>query len=396
MKRKVAIFGGGPSALILSCMLDSAIFDVTVYEKNKACGRKFLVAGKGGFNLTFWEPMQAFKEKYLPKSFMDRALHHFSNEDLRSWLSDLGVETFVGTSRRVFPLKGTKPIQVLEAILQKAVSKGVKIECNKEWKGWSNEGHPLVGEEEVVSDYNVFCMGGATWPKTGSIGDWSKYMLDKGISILPFEPSNCAFSVDWPKHLLDEVEGSPLKNISISCENKEKKGEVVITQFGLEGNAIYALSDNIRRAVKEEGRATIMIDLKPIFSVEDILQKKTNSRSKNISEFLKRDLKLDRTARILLKACTTKQEFVDMELLAKKIKSLEIEITGMGRLEEAISSVGGVDTVELTEEYELKKMPNSFCIGEMVDWDAPTGGYLLQGCFSMGALLAFALNQRHT
>ena len=395
MKKEVAIFGGGPSSLALASFLDPSLFKVTIYEQNKTCGRKFLVAGKGGFNLTYSEPPDDFKRRYLPTSFLDKALNHFTNEDFRSWLADLGVETFVGTSNRVFPIKGIKPIEVLDAILKDVKSKGVEIKYQMKWDGWSDSGFPLVNEKtEVKANYYVYAFGGGSWKITGSTGEWAHHFLERGIDINEFDPSNCAFEVDWSDKILAILEGMPLKNIAVSCGGQIQKGELVITRFGLEGNGIYALSNKIRKQLDFSGKALIFIDLKPMFSSEDIKSKLRKSSSKNTTEFLKKDLNLSKVKIQFIKNLTTKEEFINREKLIGMIKNLPINILGTAPIDEAISTVGGLPVVELKQYFELKNLKNSFCIGEMVDWDAPTGGYLLQGCFSMGVLLADRLNEK--
>ena len=393
MKKKIAIFGGGPASLALASFLDADQFQITIYEQNKTCGRKFLVAGKGGFNLSHAEPMDQFIKRYIPSSFLDGALGHFTNTDLRTWLSNLGIETFVGSSNRVFPVKGIKPIQVLDAILKDIETRGVDIKYGMKWGGWSSAGYPIVNDDvEVKADYYIYGFGGGSWKVTGSTGLWTSHFATKNIGINDFEPSNCAFGVDWPEQLLEVAEGKPLKNIAVSCNGKVQKGELVVTQFGLEGNAIYALSDKIRNQLHEHKSAEVTIDFKPMFTVADIQLKLAHSKSKNSTEFLKKDLKLSKVQIKILKHLTSKDQFVDKQRLVELVKCLPIPIVDLAPIDEAISTIGGVRVEELTDVFELKNMGDSFCIGEMVDWDAPTGGYLLQGCFSMGVYLADHLN----
>ena len=393
MKKTIAIFGGGPASLILASFLDPALFHVTIYEQNKTCGRKFLVAGKGGFNLTHAEPLETLKSRYIPHTLLEDALNHFTNEDLRSWLSKLGIETFVGSSNRIFPVKGIKPIQVLDAILQHILAKGVEIEYQMKWEGWSDKGVPIVNQEiEVKADYVVFAFGGASWKITGSTGGWAVPFRNEGITVNDFEPSNCAFQVNWPVQFLESAEGKPLKNIAVECEGKVQKGELVVTEFGLEGNAIYALSDNIRKLLGTKGKTEILLDFKPTISEEDLRSKVVHSKSRNSTDILKRDLNLSKVQIQLIKHLTSKEDFINREQLVEIVKKLSITVDGTAPIDEAISTIGGVNRQELTDHFEIKKMPKSFCIGEMVDWDAPTGGYLLQGCFSMGVFLADCLN----
>jgi uncharacterized flavoprotein (TIGR03862 family) len=393
MKKSIAIFGGGPAALMMASFLDPERFNVTIYEQNKTCGRKFLVAGKGGFNLTHSEPLESLIKRYIPQTFLGDALNHFTNEDLRTWLNKLGIETFIGSSKRVFPVKGIKPIVVLDAIIGNLKERGVNFQYQKKWSGWSAKGKPTLEDGEVVNaDFVVFGFGGGSWKVTGSTGSWAKQFESKGISLNEFEPSNCAFKVDWSKELLEKIEGKPIKNIAVSCGNMSQKGELVATNFGLEGNAIYALSHNIRESLNQNGSADISIDFKPMLSLLDLQNKVEQSKTKKNTDLLKNDLNLSNVQVALIKNQTSKEEFLDRQLLIEKIKNASLTIVGTAPIDEAISTVGGVKREELTDHFELNKMIGTFCIGEMVDWDAPTGGYLLQGCFSMGAYLANFLN----
>ncbi|MEM9548248.1 MAG: TIGR03862 family flavoprotein [Bacteroidota bacterium] len=393
MKKSVAIFGSGPASLAFASFLNPIAFDVTIYEKNKACGRKFLVAGKGGFNLTFSEPMDQFKKRYIPNAFLEGPLDHFSNTDFQDWLKTIGIETFVGSSKRVFPIKGIKPIQVLDAILGHIRSNGVEVHYNQEWTGWSNTGLPLINDEiEIHADYYVYALGGASWKITGSTGDWAEKFRSRNIAVNTFLPSNCAFEVEWPDHFLDYAEGMPLKNIALSCGGKIQKGELVITRFGLEGNAIYALSHSIREELGANGKAYVSIDFKPMFTMDEIEHRLRNTRSKNHTEFLRRDVKLRKIAIQMLKNLLPKEKFTDESSLIESIKGFPIWVVGSAPIDEAISTAGGVSREELTPQFELKKMKNHFCVGEMVDWDTRTGGYLLQGCFRMGVFLASWFN----
>ncbi len=394
MKKTVAIFGGGTSSLALASFLDPDLFKITLYEKNRTCGRKFLVAGKGGFNLTYFEPMDRFKNRYIPTSFLEEALNNFTNNDLRNWLSGLGIDTYVGSSNRVFPIKGIKPIQVLDVILNHIESKGVDIKYQMKWDGWSSSGLPLVNEDiEIKADYYAYAFGGASWKITGSTGEWAEHFRVKGVEVNDFEASNCAFKVGWASQFIELAEGKPLKNIAVMCEDKVQKGELVITCFGLEGNAIYVLSNNIRRQLKEKGSAEVSIDFKPMFSKEDLKLKSLKSKSGNNTEFLKKDLNLNKIQIQMIKYLTSKEVFINRDRLIEVVKNMPIEIVGMAPIDEAISTVGGVRREALTEVFELKRVRGSFSIGEMADWDAPTGGYLLQGCFSMGVFLADHLNK---
>lgn len=396
MKKNIAIIGSGPSALMLAAMLDNTKFEVNIYERNFAVARKFLVAGDGGFNLTHSESIEAFIESYTPQSFLKNALLNFTNTDFRNWLSSIGIDTYVGTSKRVFPVKGIKPIDVLTKILNVLKTKKVNIHTQHTWIGWSTDGALIFennGSQQMVkSDITVFALGGSSWSKTGSDGSWTTLFSEKGITINKFQASNCACQVNWEKQFIEKHHGASLKNISIVCEDKKRNGEVVLTKFGLEGGAVYALSPFIRKQLNEQGKAIIYIDLKPSWDEQEILNRLSDRGNRSISKLLVDKLNLNEVQIALLKANLSKEEFMDIPLLAKKIKAVPITLTGFAPIDEAISTVGGIALDEVDEHFQLNKMPNNYCIGEMLDWDAPTGGYLLQACFSMGNELAKGLN----
>ena len=399
MRKTVSIVGGGAAALMLACELDFTKFDVTLYEKNKQLARKFLVAGDGGFNLTHSENEAKFISRYTPSFFLQSAFTHFSNTHFIYWLKQLGVETFVGTSGRIFPLKGIKPIDVLDAFLQRIKKNNVHLKTSHEWIGFSKEKNLLFKNLqtviEVKSDLVIFCLGGGSWSVTGSNATWMNGFRELSILCHPFEASNCAFKVNWPKNFIENVSGKALKNIKISCENKVHAGEVVITNFGLEGSGIYPFSPEIRSQLKKEGQAKIIIDLKPDLSADIILQKlEVINDKKNLSERLKHHLHFSETQIKLLKAFLSKEDFLNTKQLIASIKQFEITIAGLAEVEESISTVGGIDLTEINEKFELKKLPHHYCIGEMLNYDAPTGGYLLQSCFSMAHFLATNLNQQ--
>jgi len=393
VKKSIAIIGGGPSALLFASKVDTKKYAVTIYEKNKTLGRKFLVAGKGGFNITHSEDIEFLKNRYLPSDFLTSSLTYFTNTDLRNWLEEIGIPTFIGSSKRVYPLQEIKPIAVLDAIKDSIHSNNVTIEYGHNWTGW-NSLNELTFENNapINPDYVIFALGGSSWKITGSDGTWTSYFNTRKITTLPFQASNCAFKINWNKEFLEKNEGQPLKNIQIKCENKYQKGEVVITKFGIEGNAVYALSPEIRAQLNQKEKALIHIDLKPTLTTENIIKKLTNSKHKNTSKILKQDLKLSPVMLGLVKDATSKETFSDFQFLGLLLKKVPLEISGLAPIDEAISTVGGVSTNSLKPNFELKELPNHFCIGEMVNWDAPTGGYLLQGCFSMGAYLANLFN----
>jgi uncharacterized flavoprotein (TIGR03862 family) len=393
VKKSVSIIGGGPAALLLAVFLDCQKFKVTIYEKNKALGRKFMVAGKGGFNLTHSEPIGELIARYTPPHFLQQALTDFDNHDFRNWIDSIGVPTYIGSSKRVYPESGIKPIAVLNAILAVLDKQNVEIKYKQTWTGWNDNDDLIFNSDTAIqSDYTIFALGGSSWKVTGSDGTWLDLFKNQGIDINPFEASNCAYQVEWPEDFILEHEGSPLKNIAIGCLNKKQKGEVVITRFGLEGNAIYALSPQIREELENQQKATVFLDLKPTLTYDDLLQKIKKSNLKKTSEMLLKEVKLTPAQIGLLKKYLNKETYLNHELLAQNIKKLSIEIIGSALINDAISTTGGIELNAVDTNFQLKKLKNQYCIGEMLDWDAPTGGYLLQACFSMGMHLARHLN----
>ncbi|MDE0774616.1 MAG: NAD(P)-dependent oxidoreductase [Ulvibacter sp.] len=391
-KKKISIIGGGPSAFLLACFLDPEKFSVTIYEKNKTFGRKFLVAGKGGFNLTHSETTQELINRYTPTGFLDKALQNFTNTDFRNWLDTIAIPTYIGSSKRVYPKQGIKPIEVLNAIAKTLKEKGVTIKYEHTFSGWNNTDEPLLNKVAIKTDYTIFCLGGASWKITGSDGKWLDSFSEKGIKTKIFQGSNCGYKINWNKDFIKKHEGTPLKNITISCDTRLQKGEAVITTFGLEGNAIYGLSPQIRAQLAANLKAAIYIDFKPSLSIENLYAKMQVSGYKNTSQILKKEIKLSAAQIDLLKAYVSKEEYLNKEILAKKIKSFPLEILNTASIDESISTVGGIDLSAISQNFELEKLANQFCIGEMLDWDAPTGGYLLQGCVSTGVWLAKYLN----
>ncbi len=394
MKKKISIIGGGAAALSLAAFLDSTQFDITIYEQNKSLGRKFLVAGKGGFNLTHSEPIDNFIQRYTPDDFLKNALLYFDNEQLRKWLENIGIPTFIGSSKRVYPVKGIKPIQVLAAIKAVLEKNNITIKYEHQWIGWGDNGELIFNKQaNIKTDYTIFALGGASWKVTGSDGNWLTVFNEKGIPIRPFQAANCAYQIKWPSYFIENNEGKPLKNITISCKDKTQKGEAVITQFGLEGNAIYALSPQIQTQLNTSKEATVYLDLKPSLTKAIILQRLQNSKVK-ITDTLRKTLNLSSLQINLLKSQLNKTEFLDLKSLTTNIKQLSLKIIAAAPLDEAISTTGGVDLGAVNIHYELKNLKKHYCIGEMLDWNVPTGGYLLQACFSMGAYLAHYLNHQ--
>lgn len=396
-KKSIAIIGGGASALILASRLNTEKYDVTIYEKNAALGRKFLVAGKGGFNLTHSEEEQSFIKRYTPSSFIEPFFKSFTNIDFRNWLATIGIETYVGTSKRVFPENGVKPIEVLKAIEQEIKKNNVAIKYHHTWSGFKD--NDLLFENSnnskiIKADITIFALGGASWKITGSDGSWLSYFESENIKTEVFVPSNCSYKIDWNKTLIQKIEGQALKNCSFSCGEISKKGEAIISSFGIEGSGIYALSKPIREELIKHCKARVYIDFKPEFSVADIKHKLIESSSLSMKDRLEKKLHLTSTQVQLLKSISSKDEYHDETFIAQVIKKIPITIIGFAPIDEAISTVGGISIDSLNNNLELINKPNTYCLGEMINWDAPTGGYLLQACFSMGYYLADVLNKK--
>ena len=380
-KKDIVIFGGGPAALTAAYFLADNN-KVIVYEKENNIGQKFLVAGKGGFNLTNSLVQNELAKKYLPINFLDKAILEFDSTSVRNWLMEIGIPTFVGTSGRVFSIKELKPIDVLNKIKNSLLEKNVKFCINQKFTGFNNENKPIVNNKKTISaDYYIFALGGASWSLTGSDGKWVNSFIKLGIKILPFQASNCGVNINWSDNIKSFHIGKPLKNIQISCGTLKARGEAVITKYGLEGNAIYSLIPSIRKQLNLNSLSKIFIDFKPNNSLKQLLAKLGKSTS---SKDYKKIFNLNSTEIALIKSLITKEDYLSPDNFVKSIKNLEIKINSLRPIEEAISTVGGIDINELNSDFSLKKFPHIFTIGEMVDWDAPTGGFLLQGCFSMG------------
>lgn len=395
LKKRISIIGGGSAALAFAAHINTEKFDVVIYEKNKALGRKFLVAGAGGFNLTHGSNILDMVKQYEPQDFLEQALLQFSNEDFRQWLKVIGIETYVGSSNRVFPIKSIKPIEVLQAILKNLKHKGIQIQTGKQWTGWNPDNFiQLNGSEHIESDIVVYALGGGSWKVSGSDGSWLSFFKDKNIPNLDFKAANCAFEIQWPSDFISHHAGKALKNITLSSSRKTYKGELSITTLGLEGNAIYPLSSDIQSDLAAYGKAQVSIDFKPMFTEKDLLNKLEKSKAKSINDKLKTDLVLSNTAIQLIKNHLDKDSYANYEVLAKTIKQLPLTLIASAPIDEAISTTGGIDLEAIDENFQLKALPNHYCLGEMLDWNAPTGGYLLQACFSMGVKLARHLNDQ--
>ncbi|MCO5258550.1 MAG: TIGR03862 family flavoprotein [Crocinitomicaceae bacterium] len=381
MQKKIIIVGAGPAGLMAAYQLSKdKRFQVNVFDTNKALARKFLVAGKGGFNLSNAEPIPEFVQKYN-HPFVSDAVLEFPNSATIEWLQELGIETFIGSSGKIFPKQGVKPIEVLNAWIDKLKEQGVLFHYEHSFYQFKNNHISFktpTNDSHFTYDYLLFALGGASWSVTGSTGSWLPIFHQKGITTIPFSSSNAGIELlNWTT----ELGGGILKNTAVSIGEQTKFGEIELTQYGLEGAPIYALNHLVRKGAK-----TLTLDLKPTKTVDE-LQQALALYQGNKTAFLK-SIKLSKSAIHLLKTVLTKEAFMDDLKFIEGIKTLELSIQTLRPIEEAISTVGGISMNEINHTFELKQLKNHFCLGEMLDWDSPTGGYLLQACFAIGTKAA--------
>lgn len=387
----VTIIGGGPAGLMAAEVLSQAGVRVDLYDGMPSVGRKFLLAGVGGMNITHSEDYPAFVSRYAERApHMAPLLRAFGAQALCEWIHGLGIETFIGTSGRVFPTD-MKAAPLLRAWLKRLRDQGVIIHTRHRWLGWNAEGGLLIhspdGDKVVHSDAVLLALGGGSWSRLGSDGAWLKLLENKGVPYVRLQPSNCGFDVSaWSELLVSKFAGAPLKNVAIGlADDLPRLGECVITATGIEGSLIYALSAPIREAINRDGSATVHIDLLPSKSLHKIQTALAKSRgSRSMSKHLHSQLGLDGVKAALLRELAPAGHFNDPAKLAVDIKALPLTLVQTRPLDEAISTAGGVPFETLDERLMLKQVPGVFCAGEMLDWEAPTGGYLLTGCFASG------------
>lgn len=384
----IRIIGGGPAGMMAALEL-STTHEVHLYEKGKTLGRKFLVAGKGGFNLSNQATGKDLYDQYDPLHLFSVLLQQFDTQKTREFLEKLGIPTYIGSSGRVFPEIGIKPIVVLNALKNKLIAQGVQLYFEHEFVDFNTKKIYFQTPTETHTypfDDCIFALGGASWSVTGSKGDWLEIFQKKGIHTTPFAPSNCGLHIQgFNPQLIAQFEGIPLKNIAIRCHNKTVKGEAVLTNYGLEGNAVYPIAAIARKQLETHKKTAVFLDFKPFNTHEELLQKiSSQTRTKNYSYLFK----LSKVQLGILKNFTDKKTYTTPTLFVEKLKNLEIPIVGLRPIDEAISTVGGISMDAINSDLSLKKIPNIYIAGEMFDWDTVTGGFLLQGCFATGHAVA--------
>ena len=387
----VAIIGGGPAGLMAAEVLSQAGVKVDLYDAMPSVGRKFLLAGVGGMNITHSEAYPAFLSRYAERAPMIAPLlRNFGAEALCQWIHGLGIQTFVGSSGRVFPTD-MKAAPLLRAWLKRLRDAGVVIHTRHRWLGWNADhslriAHP-EGELPLQPAATLLALGGASWARLGSDGAWLPLLEERGVPVAPLQAANCGFEVSsWSDLLRDKFAGAPLKNIAIGLQGHPLRlGECVLTQTGVEGSLVYALSAQIRDAINQQGSATVEIDLLPGNSLTDVQKALSKPRgARSMSKHLHSQLGIDGVKAGLLRELAPVEAFSDAAQLAKAVKRLPLTLIRPRPLDEAISTAGGVPFEALDERLMLKRLPGVFCAGEMLDWEAPTGGYLLTACLASG------------
>ena len=391
--RKIAVIGGGPAGLMAAEVLQAGGMQVTVYDGMPTVGRKFLLAGIGGMNITHSEAPVPFLARYGERSAqIAPLLQVFDAEALRSWIHALGIETFVGSSGRVFP-KEMKAAPLLRAWLARLRHAGVGFHMRHRWLGWQDEALRFAtpdGEMNVEADAVVLALGGASWARLGSDGAWAPLLAARGVEVTPLLPANCGFEVGWSGHFRERFAGQPLKSVCATLVDKNgethvRPGEMMISEHGLEGSLVYALSRHLRELILRDGSAELLLDLAPGKDLQRVTAEVAHPRgSRSWSSHLQSRVGIAGVKSGLLRDVLTAAEFADPASLARAIKALPLRLTATRPIDEAISSAGGVSFAALDAGLMLKTLPGVFCAGEMLDWEAPTGGYLLTGCLASG------------
>ena len=394
--KNIAVIGAGPAGLMAAEVLAQGGAEVTVYDAMPSAGRKFLMAGRGGLNLTHSELLPAFLARYREAMpHLTAAIEAFPPQALRDWSETLGQETFIGSSGRVFP-KAFKASPLLRAWLRRLDSMGVRLALRHRWIGWDEQGHLRFqtpdGQRRVATHATVLALGGASWPRLGSDGAWADILAARDVKISPLMPSNSGFTVAWSDIFRDRFEGQPLKGVALTCGEHSVRGEAIVTRTGIEGGAVYPLSAELREAV-DKGRAILQVALRPDLGIEELSARLSAPKGKqSLSNFLRKAVSLSPVAIGLLQE-VAKTSGISLATLspadlAKLINAVPIELSGVAPIARAISTAGGIAFSELDADFMIRRLPGMFAAGEMLDWEAPTGGYLLQASFATGVAAA--------
>lgn len=397
----VAVIGGGPAGLMAAETLSTAGVMVDLYDAMPSVGRKFLLAGKGGLNLTHAEPSPIFASRYhAPSGDISAWLKQFDALALRDWARQLGIQTFVGSSGRVFPVE-MKAAPLLRTWLQRLRAAGVRFHMRSRWLGWReadgvrlHQLRTVDGLREIQADAVLLALGGGSWARLGSDGAWWSVLQQHGVGLAPLRATNCGFVMDWSDYFKQRFAGQPLKSVAASLVDVDghrhaRRGELMITEHGVEGSLIYAWSHQLRTALEANGSALLTLDLAPAHSLEHVRTELTRPRgARSMSSHLQSRLNLRGVKVGLLRELVEPDDFTDPTRLANAIKALPLRLNATRPLDEAISSAGGVCFATLDATLMLRDHPGVFCAGEMLDWEAPTGGYLLTGCFASGRMAA--------
>jgi uncharacterized flavoprotein (TIGR03862 family) len=393
-RRTIAVIGAGPAGLMAAEVLSEAGLRVEVFDAMPSVARKFLLAGRGGLNLTHSEAPEQFVARYgTRREEVGSWLAGFGPQQLRDWVHALGIATFVGSSGRVFPQE-MKAAPLLRAWLHRLRGAGVKFHARHRWLGWDADGNlrfsTPTGEMKVGADATVLALGGGSWARLGSDGAWLPLLAARGVEVRALRPANCGFNVAWSEHLRQRFAGTPVKNVSAAfvaadATRIRRAGEFLITADGVEGNLIYALSAPLRDGIEASGGATLHIDLVPERELQRLTNDLAHPRGRDsLANHLRRRAGISGVKAALLYECATADDLATPARLAAILKALPLRLDSTRPLDEAISSAGGVDFAALDENQMLQALPGTFCAGEMLDWEAPTGGYLLTSCFASG------------
>lgn len=396
---RLAVIGGGPAGLMAAEALTAHGIAVNLYDAMPSLGRKFLMAGKSGLNLTHAEPFATFLGRFgAAQGNLQPMLEAFPPDAIQDWARELGIDVFTGTSGRVFP-QDLKAAPLLRAWLKRLRANGLTVHVRHRWAGWHEDGAlrftTPAGEVAVHAQATVLALGGASWPKLGSDAAWVEWLGTHGVYVTPLKPANCGFDAAWSDHFRDKFEGHPLKNVALTFAGHTARGECVITKTGLEGGPVYTLSSALVTTLSKTDCAAVTIDLKPDLDVETVTERLAKPRGKKSwATHLKRTLGISGAAAGLLREGTDKDIFDTPARLAAAIKALPVRLTRPRPIAEAISSSGGVAWSQVDAGLQLKTLPGVYVAGEMLDWDAPTGGYLLSACLATGRWAGTAVAER--